>query len=335
MNPRLFSAEANGKAEEIKQFLPVNVTCSFRAIAPSLSQCERRYLLPVLGSTLFERIASFYVSEPQPQNAVLKELLQLCQYAAARLAFWKDFDVLSVSISDNGAADRAGENRLYRYQYEALKKTLKSDGFDQLDAVLEFCEQNIQSLPEFAQSPAHVSAQGTFVKTTAEFNEIHNIGNSRLVFLKMRYFITSVEELELRHRLGDSFCNELKAADATLPKYAKIIPDIRKFIVFRAVSEGVSELHRLPTEKGLLFESQSDSGGSSSSGTSENVLPAEELERVRREYEQKSERYMAAVIAALQASIADYPNYRSFATDDAPRSEVFRRDNRHRKIFHA
>lgn len=334
MNPRLFKAEANGKAEEIKQFLPVNVTCSFRAISPALAQCERKYLLPVLGGALFERIASFYITEPQPEEPILKDLLPLCQYAVARLAFWQDFDILSVSISDNGAADRAGENRLYRYQYEALKKTLKNDGFDQLDAVLEFCEKNIQQLPEFETSPTRLTLQGSFVKSTAEFNEIYNIGNSRLVFLKMRYFINSVEELELRHRLGGPFCEELLSADATLPKYARILPGIRKFVVFRAVAEGVAELHRLPTEKGLVFESQSDSG-SSNAGTSENVLPAEELERVRREYEQKAERHISAVIAALQASIADYPNYRSFATDDAPRSEVFRRDNRHRKIFHA
>jgi len=335
MNSLLFTAESNSKAEEIKQFLPVNVTCSFRAIAPSLAQCERKYLLPILGNTLLERLSVYYNTNSLPADAVLKELLPLCQYAVARIAYWQDFDLLSVSISDNGAADRAGENRLYRYQYEAIKKTLKNDGFDQLDAVLEFCENNIQQLPEFAQSPAHITVQGSFIKNTSDFNEIYNIGNSRLVFLKMRYFINSVEELELRHRLGDSFCNELIAADATLPKYKKIIPNLKKFIVFRAVSEGVSELHRLPTERGLLFESQSESGGSTSAGTSENVLPFEELERVRKEYEQKSERYMAAVIAALQASIADYPNYRSFATNNAPRSEAFHRDNRHHKIFHA
>ena len=35
MTPRLFKPENNTKAEEFKEFLPVNVTCSFRSLAPA------------------------------------------------------------------------------------------------------------------------------------------------------------------------------------------------------------------------------------------------------------------------------------------------------------
>ena len=127
MTPRLFKPENNTKAEEFKEFLPVNVTCSFRSLAPAIAQCEDKYLLPILGETLFSRLAAYYEGGTH-DNELLEALLKRSQYAVVRLAYWQDYDLLSVSMSDKGAADNAGEGRLYKYQADALKKALKNGG---------------------------------------------------------------------------------------------------------------------------------------------------------------------------------------------------------------
>ncbi len=331
MTPKLFRPENNTKAEEFKQFLPVNVTCSFRSLAPAIAQCETKYLLPVLGSPLFGRLAEHYASGT-PGNGALDALLDLCQYAAVRLAYWQDYDLLSVSMSDRGAADNAGEGRLYKYQADALKNTLKNGGFDQLDAVLEFCESHVQDLPEFLQSPAYTEARSLIVGTTREFDEIFNIGGSRLVFLRMRHFVRTTQETELRHRLGAAFCAELLGADPLEERYARILPEVRKFAVLWSVADGIGELHRLPTERGMVFETAQAASGSD---TSVSVVPPQELKAMAEEYRRKAERYMASVVATLKAHIADYPAYRAFAGENAPKNEVFRRDNTNRKIFFA
>ncbi|MGX8721256.1 MAG: hypothetical protein ACSW79_09175, partial [Eubacteriales bacterium] len=188
MTPRLFKPENNTKAEEFKEFLPVNVTCSFRSLAPAIAQCEDKYLLPVLGEPLLNKLAAYYEGGTH-DDELLEALLKRSQYAVVRLAYWQDYDLLSVSMSDKGAADNAGEGRLYKYQADALKKALKNGGFDQLDSVLEYCHRNIEQLPEFLQSPAYTDAKSLIVGTTKEFNDIFHIGGSRLVFLKMRHFV--------------------------------------------------------------------------------------------------------------------------------------------------
>ena len=302
MTPRLFAPENNTKAEEFKQFLPVNVTCSFRSLAPAIAQCETKYLLPVLGEALFERLAAYYEAGTH------------------------------VSMSDKGAADNAGEGRLYKYQADALKKALKNGGFDQLDSVLEWCHRNLDQLPEFLQSPAYTDAKSLIVGTTKEFNDIFHIGGSRLVFLKMRHFVRTAQETELRHRLGRAFCEELLTADTNEERYARILPEVKKFTVFWSVADGIGELHRLPTEQGMVFETAQAASGSD---TAVSVVPPQELEQMAAEYRRKAERYMASVISTLKAHIADYPAYRAFAGDNAPKNEVFRRDNTNRKIFFA
>ena len=333
MTPKLFKAEYNTKAEEFKKFLPVNVTLSFRSMSPAIALCERKYLIPLLGDVLFERLAAFYQQseqEEQTEQNPLQELLSLCQFALIRLAFWQEYDILSVNLSDKGAADNSGENRLYRYQSEALKDNLKNEGFDQLDTILEFCEQNIALLPEFAQTPCRLAAEGSFIKNTKEFNSIYFINSSRLVFLKMSYFVNSVQELELRHYLGDTFCTELLTADPTIEKYARILPAIKKFIVFMAIAEGIAELHQMPTDRGLIFQTAI---ANRISEVQYAPVPPQELERIRREYTQKAERYMNSVIDTLKRYPTDYPAYFAFAGEDTPPNKHIRRDNANKKIF--
>ena len=330
MTPKLFKAEYNTKAEEFKKFLPVNVTFSFRSIAPAIALCERKYLIPLLGEALFNRLFTYYSKSEQKERKPVHELLTLCQFALIRLAFWQEYDILAVSLSDKGAADNAGEHRLYRYQTEALKDNLKNEGFDQLDAILEFCEQNMSALPEFAQSPCHLASENSFIKNTNEFNSIYHINSSRLVFLKMRYFVTSVEELELRHQLGHVFCAELLTSDPSIEKYTRILSGIKKFIVFTAIAEGIAELHQMPTDRGLIFQT---AASNRISEVQYAPVPPEELERIRKEYTHKAERYMSSVIDTLKKYPEDYPNYIAFAGNNAPQSKFIRRDNSNKKIF--
>ena len=331
MIPKLFKPENNTKAEEFKQFLPVNVTCSFRSLAPSIAQCETKYLLPILGEPLFNRLAEYYNAEIR-DNEALNSLLEHSQYAVVRLAYWQDFDLLSVSLSDKGAADNAGEGRLYKYQADALKRALKEGGFNELDAVLEFCNRHIDDLREFMESPSYIDSKSLVVGTTKEFNDIFGIGGSRLVFLKMCQFVRTTQETELRHRLGRAFCDELLTADPSEERYARILPEVKKFTVFWSVADGIGELHRMPTEQGMVFETSQAASGSD---TQTAIVPQAELERMANEYRHKAERYMASVVATLKTHIADYPAYRAFAGENAPRNEVFHRDNTNRKIFYA
>jgi len=330
MTPKLFKAEYNTKAEEFKKFLPVNVTCSFRSIAPAIALCERKYLIPLLGEKLFNKLVNYYNTPKKKKQFCLHELLTLCQFALIRLAFWQEYDILSVSLSDKGAADNAGESRLYRYQAEALKDNLKNEGFDQLDAILEFCETNLETLPEFLQSPCHLATENSLIKNTKEFNAIYYINSSRLVFLKMKYFVTSVEELQLRHQLGNAFCLELLTAEPTIEKYARILSGIKKFVVFMAIAEGIAELHQMPTDRGLIFQTAI---ANRISEVQYAPVPPEELERIRKEYTKKAELYISGVIDTLKRYPTDYPAYFAFAGNNAPPTKNIRRDNTNKKIF--
>lgn len=328
MEPKLFTPQFNEHAEEFKKYLPVNINLRFETVASPLALCEETYLRPLLGKSLFNRIATYVNDNPTLANEDPDSILiDKARFALIRLAIWKDYDIIAANISDTGvSAEVDKENRLFRYQEENLKRTLKEEGFNYLDSILEYLEENSQDFPEFGQSQYKLSNVQSLIRNTAQFQECYNIDNSRLVFLKMRDYIRDVELIELQHRIGHDFFNELLTADESGIKYGTILPAIRRYVVYSALAEGIGELHKLPTEKGLLFET------TTMDGVQEAPVYRAQIAETRARCAQRAEQYLATALHIIRNAPADFPAYVGFA-GDSPEDGVIHRDNTNRKIF--
>lgn len=330
MIPKLFKESENEYAAEFKKFLPVNVNFNYDSLAPSLAKCENKYIVPVLGSNLFDKICQYYNSTESVEESLRKNystLLEKIQFSLIRLAMWSDYDILSVMISDKGAASGIDqEKRLYRRQEEALKETLKNDGFDALDDILSFLEKEVVSFPDFKESSFYTQNVTSLIRNTAEFNSHYNINDSRLIFLKMKYFITDIENIELSHRLGSEFVKELVEADRTTEKYKKIINLICRYVVYSAIAAGYEEIGKLPTDKGLIFETSSND----SSFMFERVGKLE-MKSTQNYFSSKAEQYISSAIEIMKNNKTDYPAFITFAGEDIPSDEIVRRDNTDKK----
>lgn len=315
-------------AEEIKHYLPVNVNLRFETLQSHLSLCEENYIRPLLGKDLFNRVAAFLQeNETLTDDNLLTEFVHKCRFALVRLAIWKGFDIIASNISDVGVSSEVDkENRLFRYQEENIKSTLKNEGFNYLDNILVFIEANSRKFPDFATSEYQLQIKNSLIRSTADFQKCYDIDNSRLVFLKMRQYIRDVELINLQYRIGADFFKELVNADETLEKYARVLPYFRLFVVYQSVVEGIGELHKLPTDKGLIFESSSIEGVQTAP-----VYRAQVLE-TRAQFADKAEKYISAAINIIKLHKEDYPNYFLHAPDD-PTDGIIRRDNTNRKTF--
>jgi len=307
MEPKLFTKEKNTNAEEFKKFIPVNVQLMYETVAPALALAEQNFIIPILGRELFEKLVSFYNSgTPSPEY---NTLLKLVQYAEFRLAYWNSFNELSVMITDGGVSANIGaENRLFRNERESLLDELKTNGFNQLDTVIEYLEENMDLFPEFEKSKYFSKLKNSFIPNTATFNEIYNTNNSRLVFLKMKYFIEDVEQVTVPHFIGRKFMEAI-LDDIDAEKYAPILTQLRKFIVYMAIYNGISELHKIPTEKGLIFEKNSSDGKTS------GPLSRRELDKTSDYYKTQAEAYRVAFMYYLNQNKSEYPEYKEFVGD--------------------
>lgn len=330
MIPKLFKENANDYAEEFKKFLPVNVNFDFKSLAPSLAKCETKYIIPILGATLFGKVCQYYENNTSVDESLRDKyslLLEKIQFALIRLAVWSDYSILSVMISDNGAyAGVDQEKRLYKWQKEDLSENLKNSGFDTIDEILAFLEENTTPFPDFKTSTFYTKNVDSLIRTTQEFNSYYNINNSRLVFLKMKYFIEDVESIELSHRLGSDFVHELIAADRTQSKYKKIIKPICRYVVYSAIAAGCEEVGKLPTDKGLIFETSSND-----SSLQFERIGKSDMKSTQNYFSAKAEQYISSAIEIMKNNKDDYPAFVNFAGEDTPSDEIVRRDNTDKK----
>lgn len=328
MEPRLFTPQFNEHAEEFKKYIPVNINLRFETLASHLALCEETYIRTLLGKTLFSSLAEFVENNPTlPDDAPKSALVHKVRFALIRLAIWKGYDIIAANISDTGvSAEVDKENRLFRYQEENIKHSLKEEGFNYLDNILEYLEENSQDFPEFDYSQYKLSNVHSLIRNTAQFQECYNIDNSRLVFLKMRDYIRDVELIELQHRIGAAFFNELLSADESDIKYGTILPAIRHYIVYAALAEGIGELHKMPTEKGLIFET------TTMDGVQETPVYRAQVMESRARFAERADQYLAAALYVIGKHPSDYTNYVNFA-GDSPEDGIIHRDNTNRKIF--
>jgi len=329
MDPKLFTIAKNTKAEELKKYVSVSVNFQIKTIFPAMAMVEKRHIIPAIGQPLFDDVVAFYTT-PSTQTEhedLYTELLEYLQCAVARLAYAEAFSEISVKLDDSGATvPHDKENRLYRYQEENLKRELRQSGFEALDNALELCENNLVVFDKYSQSPWRKKAQRLLVRSTSEFNEVVNIGGSRLVFMRMVGYIRLVEDLHLPHRIGGAFLTEI-VKDRDNEKYAGIMPFLCNYLVYKSLSIGIEEMKNILTEYGVMVSEFS------TDGVSIKPLSPEETFRLKERYEGYAESYLTQAIEYLNTHVDDYPLYKEYCGSNNPLRKILTRDNKGSKIF--
>ena len=327
MIPRFFKKEKNIKAEEVRKYLPVNVNTNFDNLASAIYMSENKYILPLLGLKLFDEMVTFYnQSEHSGEHIKVKEeLLKLIQFSLIRIAYWQEFPVLSITLSDAGASDKAGENaRLFKYQEENLKSSLKNTAFDVFDMILSVCESNPDAFQLFAESPYMVNSAKTLIKKTSDFEKVFSINNSRLVFLKMRQYIQKIEQIDLIHKVGSEFFAELlSSSDAEILSVKELV---QFYIVNASIGEGITQLHQMPTERGMVFIRDNSSDVAQSA-----IIEYPQLMQTGKEHTQTAERYINDAISLMLKNPVKFKKFIDFHGVQKPNSQY--RDNNNKKTF--
>ena len=349
MESRFFNRDKNIDAEEFKKYLPTNVQFGFDSINPALVNVEEIYIKKLLSKPLFDKLAAFYAesisesstsgsgsdssSGSESTSGVVSDekmmtLLGLVQSCALKLAYWKEYPTLAVVITDAGAKAAVDkDSRLFKYEYYDIMKKLKNDGFDQMDIVINYLLDNIADFQDFKESVCYPNFAKSFVPTTELFDSIYNINGSRLVFLKLRQYISYVEDIELDFKIGTDFKNEI-FTNNTEEKYKQVIDWIQKFVVYLAVANGISELGKDFTDRGVIFESLED-------GMMKKQVMGKDLLKTMEQSRYIADQYIAKCLQYLKKNISDYPLFSEYIGESQDITAQFKRDNNNKKSFFA
>jgi len=346
--------------EEIKSYLPVNTSLSFEVISPYIKTAERDYLIKLIGLALYNEIANYQGSgsgsgmgDVDPKHI---QLLEYAKTAVINLAIleWSKTGTLQAGNLGLTMQETPNQKIPYKYKEQEYKDSIKANGFNALDMMLEYLEENINNFPTFKQSVNYTVFKGHLINQTKEFDTIYFIGGSRLVFIRLQRFIVQAEDFSILPVIGRELFDKVMSVisyqgsgsgsgsgfDYTLPSpvtdMGRLINMLQKAAVHLSIYLGICDLNVNVTEKGLFFESKEGGQGSFSKQTNvmETFVPNEMLPGIARNAYKNGTGYLEMARQFVLKNISSFPEYansESYDTTVGNRRMSF--DNTDKKII--
>jgi hypothetical protein len=292
---------------QIREYLKVDTSFNYETVLPYLEKAERVYLLPVLGA---EQLLQLYdYSEGSGSGSggsasAYDKLFKLACTALCNLGFYEAWPLLDLRITDAGFVVTSSQNFVPASQYrvEQAKLAVKRLGFNGLDEMLLFLEENADTFEDWKDSAAYTVHKETFFGTAVKFNQYFGIGESRYLFNRLVPFIVEIQEDVIEAILTKPLYDELKdlfAENDVDGDYLTLLKKVQRTVAYCAVHKALPQLVgtfedfgvRIYETKGGTTANYIDTTKQSDSNFS--VLLAH-LEQQSRMYTQKLQEYLEA-----------------------------------------
>lgn len=329
-----FSTHEETFLAELQEAIPASLATTKARLWPFIEQAERKYILPLLETELYEDLQTFYndrenwTSGSGDDATKSAELLKLIQIAEINLAYLIGFDLLNVIISDSGF-QRPGESQavkgLYKYQEVKLQEYFERTGFNGLDDLLKYLELNIEHFPEWEDTTNYTLRKTAIIKDAETFDNICYINKSRLTFLRLQRYMNEVMDIDIKPVLGSEYSTMMTelAKESPAAKYSALMLEIQKPLAYLSCAKLILRTGTL-TDRGLFFEGKNsiypdDTTKKSAEGDTA-LVSANSYKDIGNTY-----------LAGLKKYLLD----NSFISSGSKEGNVYARDNTDKKTFFA
>lgn len=228
---------------DFKKYVKLNKDVDFdNALAPYEPDAARKYILKHLGKDLYAEIEEYYNTTPNTADAALDALLPYVQSALARFTLLLASPSLDINIGTTGYTTQSTTNMVAASgnRVDKLDKSLERLGWDAIESMLAFLEENKDDYDSWVSSPAYTMNITGLVNSAEDFNKEHDIDNSRLRFIFYRPAIKRVETLYIKPAISSELFNEIveEIKEADISEANQTLLDLlRTAIVMFVMSE--------------------------------------------------------------------------------------------------
>lgn len=317
----------------LNKYIPVSAALSDEQILPPLENAFSRFVRPLLGDDLAEKICRWAHGLDGDMSTTQQKVLDVACRAVANLAFYDSFELLNVHITDQGFQRQEGESfkPLYRYQEIELKQQFRNKGFNAIDELIALLNSSIAEVPEFAQSPAYIDMRHALVKGASEIEVYCHINRSSIIYKMLEPLFKLMLETKVELAIGPQATEFLHAYlngtfdvdsdDAVLGE--KLRAKVASVVILLSLGHYVKNVGSV-TDRGLYF-----SQDSSSASVNDSDQPAREADRLRKadEFDRLADSYLHRLVAFIECEMEE--RYAGNPHD------VLNRCNEHKKTFWA
>lgn len=278
-------------ADKIREYNKAFKTLKDESIVPYASDAEEKFIKKFLGKTLYAALDA-YITAGGTGDDEYDALLPYVERASSRFTLFAASPFLDINLGDTGYTTSntsnlspASKERVERYTMKLIKM-----GFENVETMLEFLEENQDDYPLWVASDAYTLATTNFIRTAIEFDEIVTVKISRMIFQHIRPQMDNVETFRIdtiiSEELSDEILQEIDDDDVSVLNQ-KLLKFIKPAVANLTVANIIT-------------------GAAKAKDTSE-TLSFKDLQR--EEYQKLGEFYIMEIQKVLDANPTDYPLY--------------------------
>ena len=296
--------------DEFKEFVSVTRAMDINSLSPKINHALKKYIEDWLGPVQTAIIVAAHAGVPTPAQAALIEMVQP---SLANFAWLEYIPLANVSVDDAGIARR--ENANYKTAYSGQIEDLKSDaaesGYDSLEYMLEFLEDNEGDYPAWVASDGYTKNKEHFINTAAEFMLHYPITHGRQTFKALTTTMDDVECFTILPTIGKPFFDYLKNKIATKQAFTSAELDavklIRKAIAQFTVHEVSQQSWVKFTDQGVMYLERK---GFETSVAEKKTAKDNQISTKVRHAWTKGNQWLDKLKDLLDNNLDDYPLYR-------------------------
>ncbi|MFZ4414185.1 MAG: DUF6712 family protein [Bacteroidales bacterium] len=233
---------------EIKKHISVNADFDEKVLQPHLDWAEESYIPDLLGVDLYNKLLAYIDSNTsvdvgkRPHYEKLKsKIIRVIVHIAA----FDWMSVAGVSITDIGLQRIEGEmqglTKKSAYQYQELnaKEFFRKKGFNSMDSVLNYIVLNITQFEEFKTSETYENISSDIIPDIKCFEKYYAIGNSMLLFMKLKPYIRESAYFTLCPVIGKELFIRIKNDFNTDNDIKELLPEVRTVLANMAIARGI------------------------------------------------------------------------------------------------
>lgn len=295
----------------------VNRNMVWSELEPYIRQATRRFILPVVGSELYEDIADM-IADNDVMSAAQAEFTERLRDAVAYCAIMTCLPKKKTVVASMGATENVAKEGTTASSLWAFRTTLWSvaqDADRNVDEMLTYLEDQVRAgevyFDLWKDSDAFNIAKSDFFRTTAEFQQFQNINSSRRTYVAMLPILKQASKTHLLPILGEDQYEEIVEGykENTLDAAGlKLLERIRAALAAWAVYYAAQKISILPDQDGFRVISNADAIDQRAY-SAETTQAA--IERIRAGAEQDARTNTADLQAFLSENADDYPTWKN------------------------
>ncbi len=219
-----------------------NMSIELASIEPGLYAAWHNHLKPWLSQAFYDEIAA--ALDADTLTAEQEGLLPHLRRPLGMLGLYEYTKIGGIQFSEAGLFRMEGENykTAYKYQVTDLKRFYLYNGYEALEHLLSYLEDNEADFPTWQASAGYTRNKALIINSAADFRLHYSNDISRYTFEHLRPVLEDIGAFAIHPLLGDDQYQDLMAsilAKDLTEKEEKLLYYLQRAVANFAVKEAI------------------------------------------------------------------------------------------------